>query len=79
MWTSYPRDGVRFFVDDVRSRVVWAPETPDNGTELPVSGGAQWSTLTFTVPPVSQVRAIGVQMYQENDDVRVVAIDAVSW
>jgi transcriptional regulator with XRE-family HTH domain len=79
MWTSYPRNGVRFFVYGPSSQTVWAPETPDNGTELPVSGGTQWSTLTFTVPPVPVVRAIGVQPYAENDEPRVVAIDAVSW
>jgi transcriptional regulator with XRE-family HTH domain len=79
MWTSYPRNGVRFFVYGPGSTTVWAPETPDNGTELPVSGGTRWSTLTFTVPAVPVVRGIGVQPYADNDETRVVAIDAVSW
>lgn len=79
LWTSYPQNGVRFFVFGPHSQVFWAPETPHDGSELPVSGGQQWSTLTWTVPQVPQVIGIGVQPYAENDEPRVVAIDAVSW
>jgi transcriptional regulator with XRE-family HTH domain len=79
LWTSYPRNGVRFFVYNSRSKPVWAPETLNDGSEVPVSGGTEWSTLTWTVPPVDRVGGIGVQPYAENDETRVVAVDAVSW
>ncbi|MEW1839186.1 hypothetical protein AB0392_14615 [Nonomuraea angiospora] len=77
-WTSCARNGVRFFVYGPGSHAVWAPETPMDGTEVPVSGGTTWSTLTFTVPKVSEVRGIGIQPYAENDVPRVVAVDAMS-
>jgi len=79
LWTSYPTNGVRFFVYAPGSVPVWAPETPDDGSEVPISGGTTWSAVTWTVPPVSRVMAIGVQPYAENDTPRVVAVDAVSW
>jgi transcriptional regulator with XRE-family HTH domain len=79
LWTSYPSNGVRFFVYDPVSRPVWAPETPGNGSEVPISGGTRWTTVTWTVPPVSEVAGIGIQPYAENDVPRVVAVDAVSW
>jgi hypothetical protein len=79
LWTSYPQNGVRFFVYGTGSKAVWAPETPTDGSEVPVSGGTVWSTLTWTVPQVDHVGAIGVQPYADNEETRVVAIDSVSW
>jgi hypothetical protein len=66
-------------VYDSKSAVHWAPETPHDGSEIDVQGGTQWSAVTWTVPAVDVVTAIGVQPYAENDDPRVVAVDAVSW
>lgn len=78
IWTTNPTDGVRFFAKSgPTSPVIWAPETRD--TETPIPGTAGWAELRFTVPSVSPLYAIGLQLYSGSNDPLAVAIDAVSW
>jgi transcriptional regulator with XRE-family HTH domain len=78
LWTSRPGDvGVRFFAMNSASTPVWAAETAY--TEITLTPGSEWSTQSWTVPPVDVVHAIGMQIYTETDAPVLVAIDSVAW
>jgi transcriptional regulator with XRE-family HTH domain len=78
LWVPGPQDGgVRFFVYDSHFRPTWAPETGQTEIHLPRTPG--WSTFTWTVPRVDQVRAIGMQVWSEFDTPVLIGLDAISW
>jgi hypothetical protein len=70
---------VRFFAMDPSSNVVWAPQNVSGSIPLSPPGLAGWSTMTWTVPAVSHVHAIGIQLYSGTGAPLAVAIDDVSW
>ncbi|WP_433428518.1 helix-turn-helix domain-containing protein [Nonomuraea sp. CA-141351] len=69
--------GVRFFAMNSASKPVWAPENPDTEIPLPIHPG--WTPLTWTVPPVDHLHAIGMQFYAESDAPMSIAIDSITW
>ena len=78
--SSTPGDTtVRFFAMDPSSQVFWAPQNTSASTPLSPPGPDGWSTMTWTVPAVSHVHAIGVQFYSRTGASLAVAIDDVSW
>jgi transcriptional regulator with XRE-family HTH domain len=80
LWSNHAGDGVRLFVYGPSSQIVWAAETATSASELPLTGApARWTTITWTVPPVSQVNGIGIQPLQPDDAPRTIAVDSVSW
>jgi hypothetical protein len=78
LWTARPGGGgVRFFAMDSASKTVWASETAQ--TELPLPDQSGWSAMTFTVPRVDLVHAIGMQIFNESNDPLSIAVDAITW
>ena len=78
LWASTPQDAaVRFFSMNSSSKVAWAPQNPR--TDIPLSPGPGWSAMTWTVPAVDRVQAIGIQLYSDTNAPLLVAIDDVSW
>jgi transcriptional regulator with XRE-family HTH domain len=78
LWVPGLEDGgVRFFVYSSTSQTVWAPETAETEVHLPTRTG--WSALSWTVPPVDHVHAIGMQIWSEYDRPLVMALDAIRW
>jgi transcriptional regulator with XRE-family HTH domain len=78
--SSSPGDTrVRFFAYDPSSHTVWAPQDAGGAIPLSTPGGAGWSTMMWTVPAVSHVHAIGIQLYSATGNPQTVAIDDVSW
>jgi transcriptional regulator with XRE-family HTH domain len=68
---------VRFFAMNFVSGVVWAPQNATG--DIPLPPGSGWSTMTWTVPAVDQLHAIGIQFRSSTDAPLVVAIDDISW
>jgi hypothetical protein len=78
--SSNPGDTtVRFFAMDPSSQVLWAPQNVNGIIPLSPPGPDGWSTMTWTVPLVGHVHAIGVQFYSRTGGSLAVAIDDVSW
>jgi hypothetical protein len=78
LWSSDPQDTkVRFWAMNSQSAVAWAPENPASDIPFPAGGG--WRAMTWTVPQVDQVHAIGVQVYDGTSAPLKVAVDNVSW
>jgi transcriptional regulator with XRE-family HTH domain len=78
LWSSDPGNtAVRFFAMNSQSAVAWAPENP--GGDIPLPPGPGWSAMTWTIPAVDQVHAIGIQVYSGTSAPLRVAIDNVSW
>jgi hypothetical protein len=70
---------VRFWAMTAASKVVWAPQDAGDVAPLSPPGADGWSTMTWTVPAVGHVHAIGVQFYSRTGADLAVAIDDVSW
>lgn len=70
---------VLFFAYDSHYLPHNAPETPRDGSELPLPAGAGWQAYTWTVPPVDTVLAIGMQTYVDKAEQVTVYLDAVTW
>jgi len=78
LWSSDPQDTkVRFWAMNSQSAVTWAPENPASDIPFPAGGG--WSTMTWTVPQVDQVHAIGIEVYDGTSAPLKVAVDNVTW
>lgn len=78
LWVPGPQPGgVRFFAYDSRSKPHWARETGE--TQIPLPGRAGWTAVTWTVPAVDRVHAIGMEIWSENDRPLVVALDGIAW
>ncbi len=80
VWTHNPdAASMRFFVRNSASDPVWAPETPRPGAELPFPQAPGWSPVTWTVPQVDVVYAIGIEVYTKYDDPFQFFVDNVDW
>jgi hypothetical protein len=78
LWSSDPGNtAVRFFAMNSQSSVAWAPENP--GGDIPLPPGPGWSAMTWTIPAVDQVHAIGIDVDSGTSAPLRVAIDDVSW
>jgi transcriptional regulator with XRE-family HTH domain len=78
LWSSDPQDTeVRFWAMNSQSVVAWAPENPVS--DIPFPAGSGWSAMTWTVPQVDQVHAIGIQVYDGTSAPLKVAVDNVAW
>jgi hypothetical protein len=78
LWSADPGNtAVRFFAMNSQSSVAWAPENPRRGIPLPPGPG--WSAMTWTIPAVDQVHAIGIDIDSRASAPLRVAIDNVSW
>jgi hypothetical protein len=78
LWSSDPQDTkVRFWAMSSQSAVTWARENPAGDIPFPADGG--WSAMTWTVPQVDQVHAIGIQVYDGTSAPLKVAVDNIAW
>jgi hypothetical protein len=78
LWSSDPGNtAVGFFAMNSQSRVTWAPENPDG--DIPLPPGPGWSAMTWTIPAVDQVHAIGIDVDSGTNAPLRVAIDNVNW
>lgn len=78
LWSSDPGNtAVRFWAMNSQSAVTWAPENPSG--DIPLPPGPGWSAMTWTIPAVDLVHAIGIQVDSGTSALLRVAIDNVSW
>jgi hypothetical protein len=74
VWSSGQSGGVRPFAQDGDSGIIFGQP---GDTPLPTKAG--WFTLTWTVPSLSGLRGIGMQITNPGSGTLKLAVDALSW
>jgi hypothetical protein len=74
MWSDGVASGVRPFVQDDRFVVYFAQ--PD---DYPLPAGPGWTTLSWPVPAVAAVHAVGLQVTNPGRGRLTIALDALEW
>jgi hypothetical protein len=74
LWSSGQGGGVRPFVQDGGYGIHFS-----QSADVPLPSSAGWFTLRWTVPSVSGLRAVGMQVTNPGSGKLTLAIDALSW